>query len=65
MRPALELAAFTLRDGAEAAMLAERPAMIEALRRAFPGVRRRHGSGTSPGRTVCSTSTSSISGCSD
>jgi hypothetical protein len=38
MRPALELAAFTVRDGAEAAMLADRPAMMEALRRAFPGL---------------------------
>jgi hypothetical protein len=38
MTPAFELAAFTVRDGAEAAMLAERPAMIEALRQAFPGL---------------------------
>jgi hypothetical protein len=38
MTPAFELAAFAARDGEEAAMLAERPAMIEALRRAFPGL---------------------------
>ena len=38
MKPAFELAAFTVRDGDEAAMLAERPAMIEALRQAFPGL---------------------------
>jgi hypothetical protein len=34
MTPAFEFAPFTVRDGAEAAMLAERPAMIEALRQA-------------------------------
>ena len=33
----LELAAFTVRDGAEPALLAERPEMMTALRRAFPG----------------------------
>jgi hypothetical protein len=38
MRSAFDLAAFTICDGAEAAMLAERPAMINALRRVFPGL---------------------------
>jgi hypothetical protein len=38
MKPAFEFAAFTVQDGDEAAMLAERPAMIEALRQAFPGL---------------------------
>ena len=38
MKPAFELAAFTVRDRDEAAMLAERPAMIEAFRHAFPGL---------------------------
>ena len=38
MRPAFELAGFTVRDGAEVAMLAERQAMIGALRQAFPGL---------------------------
>jgi hypothetical protein len=38
MMPTFELAAFTMREGAEAAMLAERPAMIGALRQAFPGL---------------------------
>ena len=38
MQPVFELAAFTVRDGAEAEMLAERPAMIDALERAFPGL---------------------------
>jgi hypothetical protein len=33
-----ELAAFTVIDGAEPALLAERPKMIAALRQAFPGV---------------------------
>ena len=33
-----ELAAFTVTDGAEHALLAERPKMIAALRQAFPGV---------------------------
>jgi hypothetical protein len=32
----LELAAFTVRDGAELALLAERPEMLAALRQAFP-----------------------------
>ena len=31
-----ELAAFTVREGAEPALLAERPEMLAALRRAFP-----------------------------
>src|ERR671922_2477213 len=38
MTSVFELAAFTVRDGEEAAMLAERPAMIGALRQAFPGL---------------------------
>ncbi len=38
MKPAFELAAFTVRDGAEAAMLAERQAMIGSLSQAFPGL---------------------------
>ena len=33
-----ELATFTVRDGEEAAFLAERPQMIAALGRAFPGL---------------------------
>jgi hypothetical protein len=33
----LELAAFTVRQEDEAALVAERAAMIEALQRAFPG----------------------------
>jgi hypothetical protein len=33
----LELAAFTVREGGERALLAERPEMIAALRQAFPG----------------------------
>jgi hypothetical protein len=32
----LELAAFTVREGAEPALLAERPEMLAALRQAFP-----------------------------
>jgi hypothetical protein len=32
-----ELASFTIRAGHEAALLEERPAMIDALQRAFPG----------------------------
>jgi hypothetical protein len=32
-----ELAHFEVREGEEAALLAERPAMVLALRRAFPG----------------------------
>lgn len=38
MAPAFEFAAFAVREGGEDAMLAERPAMIEALHRAFPGL---------------------------
>jgi hypothetical protein len=34
----LELATFTVRDGEEAALVAERPEMIAALRQAFPGL---------------------------
>jgi hypothetical protein len=34
----LELATFTVRDGAQASLVAERPAMIAALREAFPGL---------------------------
>jgi hypothetical protein len=34
----LELAAFTVREGAEPALLAERPEMLAALRQAFPAV---------------------------
>jgi len=37
MKPALELAQFSVRDEDEAALLAERPEMIRALQRAFPG----------------------------
>ncbi|MFG1626190.1 antibiotic biosynthesis monooxygenase [Kribbella sp. NPDC049227] len=33
----IELARFRVRDGAEAQLLEERPAMVEALRRRFPG----------------------------
>jgi hypothetical protein len=33
-----ELAAFTVREGEEATLLAERPQMIAALGRAFPGL---------------------------
>jgi len=32
----IELARFTIHDGAEDTLLAERPAMIDALRRRFP-----------------------------
>jgi hypothetical protein len=32
-----ELAHFTVRDGEEDALLAERPAMVRALKNAFPG----------------------------
>jgi hypothetical protein len=32
-----ELAHFTVRDGEEEALLAERPAMVRALQEAFPG----------------------------
>jgi hypothetical protein len=38
MTSVFELAAFTVRAGDEAAMLAERPVMIAALREAFPGL---------------------------
>jgi hypothetical protein len=34
----LELATFTVRDGEEASLVAERPEMIAALREAFPGL---------------------------
>lgn len=33
-----ELAHFTVRDGEEDALLAERPAMVRALQEAFPGM---------------------------
>lgn len=33
----IELARFTVHEGAEARLVAERPAMVEALRRRFPG----------------------------
>jgi hypothetical protein len=36
MTMVIELARFTIRDGAEETMLAERPAMVDALRRRFP-----------------------------
>ena len=36
MTPTFELAEFTVREGEEAALVAERPEMISALRRAFP-----------------------------
>ena len=36
MTLAIELAAFTVREGAEPALLAERPAMVAALWQAFP-----------------------------
>jgi hypothetical protein len=35
----IEIARFTVNDGAEEAMLAERPAMVEAVRRAYPSHR--------------------------
>ena len=38
MPPVFEHAAFTVRDGHEQALLDGRPAMIAALRRAFPGL---------------------------
>ncbi len=38
MTQAFELAAFTVREGHERALLDERQAMIAALRRRFPGV---------------------------
>jgi hypothetical protein len=34
--PAIEIARFTVKEGAEEAMLAERPAMVRALRKHFP-----------------------------
>jgi hypothetical protein len=34
----LELATFTVRDGEEASLVAERPEMIAALRETFPGL---------------------------
>lgn len=36
MTMVIELARFTIHDGAEERLLAERPAMIDALRRRFP-----------------------------
>jgi hypothetical protein len=36
MTMVIELARFTIHDGAEDKLLAERPAMIDALRRRFP-----------------------------
>lgn len=36
MSPAIEIARFTVKTGAEAAMLAERPAMVRELRKRFP-----------------------------
>lgn len=36
MTTVIELARFTIHDGAEEQLLAERPAMIDALRRRFP-----------------------------
>jgi hypothetical protein len=33
----IELARFRVHDGAESQLLAERPAMVDALRRRFPG----------------------------
>ena len=38
MTPAFELATFTVRDGEEQALLAERPAMVDALAERFPGL---------------------------
>ena len=38
MTQVFELAAFTVRDGHEEALLDERPAMIAAMRRTFPGL---------------------------
>lgn len=38
MSAVFEHAAFTVREGHEQALLDERPAMIAALRRAFPGL---------------------------
>jgi hypothetical protein len=39
MNEVFELAAFTVREGHEQALLAERAAMIAAMRGAFPGLR--------------------------
>lgn len=39
MTEVFELAAFTVQEGHEKALLAERAAMIAALRRAFPGLK--------------------------
>ena len=38
MTAVLEFATFTVRDGHEVALIAERDEMIEALRQAFPGL---------------------------
>ena len=38
MTPAFEFATFTVRDGEEQALLAERPAMVDALAERFPGL---------------------------
>jgi ABC-type arginine transport system permease subunit len=38
MTQVFELASFTVRHGEEEALLAERPVMIAALRKAFPGL---------------------------
>jgi hypothetical protein len=51
----LELAAFTVREDAEPALLAERPEMLAALRRAFL---------ISPSRRGCGTSRSRMRNCS-
>jgi hypothetical protein len=39
MTEVFELAAFTAREGHQRALLAERAAMIAAMRRAFPGLK--------------------------
>jgi hypothetical protein len=39
IRPAFELAHFTVREGEEEALIAERAEMVRALRRAFPAAR--------------------------
>jgi hypothetical protein len=38
MAPTFELATFTVREGEEASLVSERPEMISALDRAFPGL---------------------------
>ena len=38
MTTTFELAAFTIRDGSEPALLAERPTMLAALRHSFPAI---------------------------